>query len=413
MKKIAAVLLVLMMVFSITGCNKKTGSAGQAGGKTELTLWLGSWWEGKAPGIKADFEAAYPQYTLTIDTLPINGYFDNAASAILAGSAPDILDIDVIQVSSFAYKNLIEDITDTVGAKLNRNDFIKVGWDASMYNGRLYGMPNRATGEVIFYNKGMFDAAGVAYPTDAWTYPDLLEKAVKITVPGQQYGYGFSADASDMASFFSSFAPVLWAFGGDFLSPDNKKAVINSAESVAGITFWAELYTKYKVAPEGTINYTVSRDVVPLLDQNKVAMCSFGVSGAQVFEANPSLKWDLVQPPSGSNRGGGWTFTLPVSSKHKEGAVDFMLWYAKPEVQYKHNVVEPAVIAAWDMGEPWNTPLYKQFMRSANSAKALPAVGVWNEIQNIVVPALQQVLLQQKTPQQAADEMAARINPLL
>jgi ABC-type glycerol-3-phosphate transport system substrate-binding protein len=52
-------------------------------------------------------------------------------------------------------------------------------------------------------------------------------------------------------------------------------------------------------------------------------------------------------------------------------------------------------------------------MRSANSARALPAVGVWNEMQNIIVPMLQQVLLKQKTPQQAGNEMAAQINPLL
>jgi multiple sugar transport system substrate-binding protein len=400
--------LIAAMVFAGGGGDAKAG-----GGKTELTLWFGNWWEEKSPGIKADFEAAYPQYTLTIENLPIAGYFDNAAVSILAGSSPDILDIDVTQISSFASRNLLTDITQSVGGKLKASDFIKACWDSSFYDGKMYGMPSRGSGGVYYYNKAMFDEAGVPYPKEGWDYNDFLEIARKITVPGQKYGAGIAADPSDPSNVFTSFSPVLWAFGGDYLSQDGKRCVMNTPEAVKAIAFWTELYNKHHVVPDGSVNFTTARDLLPLFDQNKVAMLTYGVSGVDVFGKNPNLKWDLVQAPSGKNRAGGWTMAIPVSAKHPEGAVDFVLWYAKPEVQSKHNSVEPSSIAAWDLGPPWNEPQRKQFMIAANNGNTLPTVGAWGEAGKIIITELQNVLQQRKTPQQGADDMVAQINPLL
>jgi ABC-type glycerol-3-phosphate transport system substrate-binding protein len=142
-------------------------------------------------------------------------------------------------------------------------------------------------------------------------------------------------------------------------------------------------------------------------------MLIFGASGLETFEANPSLKWGLVQPPSGSTMGGGWTFTVPVSARNKQAAYDFLVWYARPEVQSRHNIIEPAVISAWEMGPPWNQPDYLQLRKSAQSAKPLPNVGVWGEMQNIIITELHSVLQQRKTPQQGANDMVRQINAIL
>ena len=282
MRKICAIgLMLLMAVGSVMAAG--SGESG-AKGPVELTIWMGSWWSEKAPLITAEFQKLYPNYKLKIDTLPINGYFDNAAAAILSGSGPDILDIDITQVATFASKNLLTDITADVGSKLKADDFIKTSWEFSHYKGKMYGMPNRGTGGVYYYNKNMFDEAGVPYPQDNWNFDDMLAKAKKITVPGQKYGVGIAADLSDPNNVWSSFAPVLWAFGGEFMNADYTKATLDTPNAIKGITFWVELLTKHKVVPEGSVGFTISRDVVPLLSANKVAMLPFGVSGAMTFE---------------------------------------------------------------------------------------------------------------------------------
>jgi multiple sugar transport system substrate-binding protein len=402
-------LLVLSLIF--TGCSGKK-AAGPTD-KIELTLWLGSWNEPGAVALKQMFEAEFPQYSLKVDYLPINGYFDNAAVAILAGNPPDILDIDVTQTATFASQGMLLDLTDTVGSKLNAADFTKTSWEGSLYNGRLYGMPSRAFGGIYYYNKNMFDEAGVAYPTDNWTIYDLLDMAQKITVPGKKYGVGISVDASDPNNVFSSFGPFLWALGGDFLSPDGKQCILNRKEAVEAITFWTELYTKYKVVPEGSMNYTVSRDVVPLFDQDQVAMIPFNIQGAETFKKNPRLRWDLLPSPGGFGRAGGWTMTIPVSAAHPKEAEDFLLFYSRPDVQAKVCVVEPSNKAAWDLTEPWSTEQYKKVLTAADNGRLLPTVSAWGEMSKIIITELQLILQQRKTPQQGADSMVAQINPLL
>jgi multiple sugar transport system substrate-binding protein len=408
-KYLLFMVLVLVSVMGFAGGSDQKS----AGGKTELRLWVGSWWEAKAPGIKADFEAAYPQYNLIIDCQPINGYYDNAATSIISGSPPDMLDMATAQVASFASRNLLTDVTASIGTKLTASDFMKPAWDASWYQGKLYGIPSRGYGEVYYYNKTLFDEAGVPYPTDNWTYADLLQIAQKITVRGKHYGLGIAADASNPGNIWSSFAPILWAFGGEFMSPDNKQCLLNTPGSIAGITFWTELYTKHKVVPEGTLNYTVSRDLLGQFAQNQIAMVTFNVEGINVFSATPGLRWGIVQSPSGFTRAEGATMTIPATSPRAKDAENFLLWFSKAEVQAKHMPVEPANIAAWQMAPPWNDPEHEQIAIAGNHGKMLPVFGAWSQAIPVIISELQLILEGRKTPKEGADSMVTRINQLL
>ncbi|MFA6508192.1 MAG: sugar ABC transporter substrate-binding protein [Treponemataceae bacterium] len=412
--------LGLVIILAVTagfavwaGGSKEPAKEPSAKAPQEIVVWMGSWWSEKAPLITKEFEAKYPQYKLKIDALPINGYVDNATAAILAGNPPDVLDIDITQVASFAGKNLLTDITADVGSKLKASDFIKTCWDYSQFKGKQYGMPNRGTGVVFYYNKTMFDDAKVAYPKDGWSYDDLLEMAKKITVPGQKYGVGISADLSDPNNVWTSFSPVLWWLGGDIMNADATKCLMDQPQAIKAIAWWTDLYLKHKVVPEGSLGYTISRDVVPLLSANKVAMLPFGVSGADTFKKVAGLQWALVQAPGGFNRGGGWTYTLPVSAKNKKGAIDYMLWFANPDVQSRLCATEPSMIAAWGLAAPWNTPVYQEMLKAAKTGKALPNTSKWGEASPLMIKELQKVLMGQKTPEQAGKDMVALVDPIL
>ncbi len=384
-----------------------------SGEKTELTLWMGSWWEAVAPTIKEDFEKEHPEYTLTIDCLPINGYFDNAATSILSGDPPDILDIDVTQVSSFGAKGLLTDLTDNLGKDLNKDEFMAPQWKASTYDGKLYGIPSRASGGVYFYNKDMFDKAGVEYPADDWDYDMMLKMAQEITGDGV-YGIGISGDPSDQGNFFTVFAPMLWYFGGDFLNEDYTKCTMDTPEAIQAITYWSELYTKYKVCPEGTLNYTIARDIIPMLNQGQVAMLASGTGALATFDKNPDLHYGIAQYPGGLNRAGGWTLVIPSTSEKTEGAQEFIKWFSQEEVQAKVCIAtEPSLIKAWELSEVWNTEQNQNFKKAANSGKMLPAVGNWGECAKIIMTELQKVLQQQQTPDEGGAAITAQIDAIL
>lgn len=411
MKKNLLGIVVLTIILSL--CLSSVVFA--AGEVTELTMQMGSWWAKRAPLIVEEFEKAYPQYKLKIDCLPTTAYFANAVTAILAGAPPDILDIDSQWVSSFAGKNLLIDLTADVAAKVNAADFKAPAWDMGFYKGKMYGFPSRLAGSTMYYNKTMFDDAGVEYPKEGWTYDDLLDMAKKITVPGEKYGYGIAADMSNQSDVFLSFGPVLWGFGGDFLNADYTKCTLDTPNAIKALTWQVELYTKWKVVPEGTLGYQITRDILPLFANNKVAMVPGGEDKIDFFETYPDLKWDIVELPNGGwSKSSGWSFTVPVTAKHKKEALDFLLWWAKPEVQAQLNVCRPSNIKAWEMAAPWNTPLHKKWVEaSSHNGKSLPSAGKWAEAIVIIINEYQKALLEEKTPEQAAKDMTSQIDLLL
>ncbi|MCR8633039.1 ABC transporter substrate-binding protein [Paenibacillus radicis (ex Xue et al. 2023)] len=383
----------------------------EAQGPVTLTVWMGSWWAEKVPEIVSAYKKDYPNVTLKIETLPINGYLDKAISSELGGNSPDVLDLDITMLPAMAGKDMLE-TWDNYIKDLDVNDFHAGAWNGSKINGKMYGLPNRGESSVFFYNKTMFDEAGVSYPTDNWTQEDMLEMAKKITVAGKKYGVGIAASNSDPSNVFSSFSPVLWSYGGDFLNKENTEAIINKPEGVKAITFWTELYTKHKVVPEGSVNFALTKDVMPMFLNNQVAMMPNSSSMVDMLKKNPQVKWGMVLQPNKFGRTGGWSFTLPKSSKNKDAARQFVLWYMKPENMGKLNVVFPSRKSATNV-PPWSEPEMQFLLSAAPYQKAMPAVAAWTEMQTVIVTELQKVLTGAKTPQQAADEMAKQMNALL
>ncbi len=95
-----------------------------------------------------------------------------------------------------------------------------------------FGLPRDFQTIVLFYNKDMFDAAGLAYPTANWTWEDLRTTAKQLTKDingdGKIEQYGFTFDLWDMEPGWSE---ALWAYGGDIISADHTKTLIGSPEA--------------------------------------------------------------------------------------------------------------------------------------------------------------------------------------
>ncbi len=76
---------------------------------------------------------------------------------------------------------------------LNQDSFFPVALTPLIYQGQIWGLPASVNVSLIAYNKDLFDAAGVSYPTIEWTTDDFLEKATALTrgsdETNRQYGY--------------------------------------------------------------------------------------------------------------------------------------------------------------------------------------------------------------------------------
>jgi len=406
LKAVLRIAVVLALAGLLT-VNVSTFAATASG---TVTVWVGSWWEPQIPIAMGMWTKDNPDITLKIEPLPINGYLDKFTASALGGTPPDVIDLDTTWVSTAAAKGLLQPLDD-VAKTLDVKDYSPSVWASSQFNGHQYAIPNRASANVFYYNKTVFDKAGVPYPTDNWTYTDMLRVAQKLTIPGQ-YGVGVAADLSDPSNAMDLLSATIWAFGGDFLTKDETKAAINSPKAVAGLTYWAELYTKYHVAPDGTPNFTTTLDLIPLFEANKVGLITGSSNDFDEFAQHKDLKWGVVLSPSKVNRSGGWTMGVPVGAQNAAGARVFLTWFAKPDNLAKIMNRTPARISAYKIA-PWNNPEWAIFGQALRDAKSLPTVGDWAGIQTVIITNAQKILVGQSTPQAAADAMAQQIDAIL
>jgi multiple sugar transport system substrate-binding protein len=235
-----------------------------------------------------------------------------------------------------------------------------------------------------------------------------------MTVPSQFYAYGIAADKADFANVISSISQWLWAFGGDFMSEDLTKCTLDTPESIAGITYWVELYTKHKVVPPGCINYTNTRDLFPMAMNQQIAFIGMGESNivsVERYAEQNKFEWDIIIAP-GYTRAAGWSFSIPVTAKNPEASEYYINYYIKPEVLARNNTVMPSVVAAQKLGK-WGNPIYATYYDQMVYTKNCPNTPKWSEMQVIIAQELQNALLGTVTPEQAARNMASQINALL
>lgn len=431
-KVLVQILCVIMAALLFAACGSQTapeggsepapsGGSGNAGANVEPTsieVWVGDWWGPEKEHIESEFKKDCGDgWSVNLVLQPVNGYLDSAIAAVASGSGPDVLDLDTLMIPSAIDAGLIMPLDDFMSRYgIKRDQFVAANFDAGVADGKTYSIPNRNAPIALFYNKTMFDAAGVAYPTDRMSVTDFRELCKKMTGSGK-YGYGIAGSKTDGANVMTSFAPFLWGAGGDFLNEDMTAAAINTPESVQGIKDWVEMYTVDKSVPEGCIDYSITRDLLPLAQSQTIAMFPLNDNNLSTMvkgQKDGSIEkfdWDVCLLP-GYGRAAGWSFTIPTGTQKVEAAEYFINYYIQPEVLARNNTIMPAVLAAQKLGK-WSDPQYDIFYRQMEYLKNCPATPKWSDIQMAVIEELQKALMGSITPEQAAASMEDRINKIL
>jgi multiple sugar transport system substrate-binding protein len=404
-EKIAGVMLkgaiLAGLLLCTTGVLFAGGGQASSGGAATVTVWKGSWWVDAVPKIQEAYKKVAPNVNLVIEVLPINGYFDKAAATILAGDGPDVLAIDATQMGQFFDKSLIRPLDDML-AGYDLSDFAGI-INAGRYKGKLYALPFRTSSSIMFYNQTLFQEAGLPFPQDGWTWDDLLAVSRKLS-KGDVYGYGIAASADDISNVFTTLTPVVYAFGGEYFNADQTRPTLDDPKTVQAIKWWSDLYLKEKVVPPGSINYTLTRDVQPLFIGGKIAIMIGGDQNVSELAKYPDLKYGFVVPPKGPSTTGGWSYTIPVTAKNPQGAIDYIKWFLLPENLGNLAVRIPARLKATQYGA-WNSPIYQTVLKAAMDGRIPPGAPQWTEMQRIIIVELQNILQGAKTAEQGCADM--------
>ena len=208
------------------------------------------------------------------------------------------------------------------------------------YRGGQYVLPEQWAGIFLYYNKKLFEEAGVRPPPgrweDAWTFDEFLAAAQALTKrdsSGRTTQWGF-ADAWPVPRYSASIFGM--NNGGEWFVPptDPQRTAIDGEEFIEGFQFYADLAVRHRVAPRST-----DADALPsiqLFSQGKAAMVLTGHWQYNAMLAEPDLDFDITVLPAGPRGHGAKSdigstgLGISAASPRKELAWEFVKFATGP-----------------------------------------------------------------------------------
>jgi multiple sugar transport system substrate-binding protein len=338
---------------------------------------------------------------VTIDrqSAPRNEFISKVLLAAQQKQMPDVVMVDNPDLQEVANTGALAPLTEY---GVNLDGLFKNLIDAGTLNGKVYGIAPGINGMALWYNKDMFDKAGLKPPTN---WAEVEDDAAKLTSDGV-YGIAFSAPATEEGTW--QFEPWFWGAGGDL-----KK--VNAPEGVKALQFWTDLVQK-GYASKSVVQWSQG-DVNDQFLAGKAAMQQNGVWNLNSIEKS-GLKFGIVPipaPDGGAAPGpmGGEVLSIPLTGDaakmNAAGKVVNCLLSDKNMLAWANlNSYIPARITV-AQGVAKDRPNMAPFVEAAAAERSRPGPPAnlgpnYSKVSQPVWNAIQAALTGAKTPQAALDE---------
>ncbi len=399
----AAVALLSLLVAACGGTAAPSGTLGPLSGDVRISGWSSTPTEDAllTDSINA-FKAANPGVNVKWEPIA-QDYSTVLKTNLAAGTEADVFYIDVSDIDSLMKTGKLLALDDYMAKTgTSKNDFVSTLINAFSYNGKVYGIPKDFNTLGLVYNKDLFKAAGIAEPTNDWSWTDLSAAAKKLTTGGV-VGLSLPADAA-------RFMPFLWQAGGDL-------ANINNAAGQAATDFYTGFEAKdsvSKLPSELGMGWPGEA-----FEKGKAAMVfEGGWLPADLNNNFKSVNYGVVQMPKGTAGKSNLIFTVSysVSAKTKNPNAAWALTnyltgadnqakvlkagFALPTRQALSSQITNANSKAIFDGAPYGKPFN---YASTNTGKVNDAIG----------KALESIMLKKSSTKDALDSLATTIKPLL
>lgn len=348
------------MIFSLAGCSEKedqvetksqgssetseTESSDGTGTDEKQILTFATWGvsEDSTTGIFKVMEDAYEADNPNVDIqyvgLPFGDIKQQTFVMAASGDAPDIIQTHTAWFSTYASSDIVEPLDELLGSDYV-NDLIPSLKADYTYDGKLMGIPWAPTPYVLYWNKELFQAAGLDPETPPATYAQMVEYAEKIgaltTDNGDKiYGLGEPTDKVPINGMVA--LRNIYGFGGSIMT--DGKVTLDSPEAVEAFEYY-----KYLATNELTPTSSKLKDLRNLFAIGRLGMY-MDESGARNVFRNLSgqgeafdAKWgvSLVPLNSGSESisvGAAHGLVISSGSKNKDLAADFLKFITDKEM---------------------------------------------------------------------------------
>jgi multiple sugar transport system substrate-binding protein len=297
----------------------------RSGGNKGMVDALVALWNEKNPDRKINLT-----YIVHAEMVP------KIAQAIASGDVPDLMGMDLIYAPQFEKAGQLEDITDRIKDWPELKTASPGHMTVATYEGRLYGVPLYADVSALFYNKGLFEKAGLDPNKPPTSLAELREYADKITaIGGDVKGYFLPGSCAGCNIF--TVGPLLWASGVkiEAIGPGDEPLV---GEKLPEVLQWLR-----DMAKSGNVHDDARAENGETFAK-RFGAGNIGMMGTGNFQisivrdANPDMTFGIsllpgLEPGSNASFIGGDLVVIPKGSKRIDDAVDFMKFLLSDEMQ--------------------------------------------------------------------------------
>lgn len=350
MKKV--ILLSMLLVSSMAvlfGCSNDEASSG--GDATEITFWVPfSGPDGpNMQKIVDDYNASQDEYTVNMEIIPNSEYYTTLDAAFSDGSGPDLAIMHGDQLYTYAQKDQIKNLSETDLAEMVTSEtYHAKAVEGVTIDGSVYAVPLDMHPTVLYYNKDMFEAAGLDPEAPPTTGEEFVEYAIALT-DAENGQYGCVTPVAWPNQFI--IPTIAYQYGGVVVNEDGTPNFTNDAVKQAVQFQYDMIYTHEaspkNVAPDEDWNMFIAGQNAMtfngpwMMNQAEESGINYGVAVVPQFG-------DTMAVHAGSHN-----FVVPtyVSDDKMPAIIDFLEYVNENAIEWAKSGQAPASLAVLESDE--------------------------------------------------------------
>lgn len=363
------------------------------------------------------FMKEHPEIKIETWNEPWENYFTKIQALWASGDSKTVPDIAFLwPTPKYAAEGVLENLDPYIQKSgYDLNDYWGGLLESAKYKGSVYGLPRDNEINVLYYNKDLFDKAGVAYPDDKWTWDDLLAASEKLTVKdasGKVTQYALAMEGGKYSKWVNQNGGAIL---DDYVNPS--KCLLSTPEAIAGVKFFSDMMNNGYAMRDADLSQAGGDAAV--FQSGQAAMIIQNTSRVSAFNA-AKMNYDVavVPIPKGGKRwnpAGGAAWVMSAKSDNKDAAWTFLSWLQGKDGGEKLYTERGEIFPA--LQSVANSPVFMTDQPPANKKGIIDeaaASGVggfgyfpeWDELDSSVIsPAMQKIWAGEADPVQALPEL--------
>ncbi len=375
--------------------------------------------------LTAAFEEAHPEIELELIHIPSAAdYRARLGVDFAAGDPADVVLINYRRFAPFAALGALEPLAPYLRRSdvISENDFFPIATDSFNWRGQLMCIPQNISSLVVYYNRALFDAAGLPHPEDDWTWDDFLRAAQALTLDTDGDGdvdqYGLGTEAS-----IFRLAPFVWGAGAELVVLESGlrpiRLALDSRAAREAVEWFVELQTVHGVVPDALAETAESSESRFL--NGRTAMFLNSRRGTPTARAVDGLDWDVAALPTGVEPAGilhSDAYCLAAAADDKDAAWTFIEFANSPEGQAivaESGRTVPSLIEVASSDaflDPSVKPANSQvWLDTVDTLETVPVMAAWVDIEVLTGDELERAFYGQAPVDEVIDSMITRTAP--